>query len=148
MAAVTICSDFGAPQNEVWHCFHCSSIYFPWSDGTRGHDLSFLNCRQFNLPHCRQTLYRLSHQGSLVEYYCSGLVYVIESWEYHGIYSLTYDKGDLDVFWAKLVKCTIILPRETHCLWLCLYGLEKEVICHIKKKHVGKNMEQVFGIPI
>ena len=23
MAAVTICSDFGAQENEVWHCFHC-----------------------------------------------------------------------------------------------------------------------------
>ena len=23
MAAVTICSDFGAPQNKVWYCFHC-----------------------------------------------------------------------------------------------------------------------------
>ena len=43
MAAVTICSDFGAPQNKVWHCFHCFSIYFPWSDGTRCHDLHFLN---------------------------------------------------------------------------------------------------------
>ena len=29
MAAVTICSDFGAPQNEVSHCFHCFPIYFP-----------------------------------------------------------------------------------------------------------------------
>ena len=27
MAAVTICSDFGAPQNKVFHCFHCFSIY-------------------------------------------------------------------------------------------------------------------------
>ena len=27
MAANTICSDFGAPQNEVWHCFHCFPIY-------------------------------------------------------------------------------------------------------------------------
>ena len=35
MAAVTICSDFGAPQNKVWQCFHCFPIYFPWSDGTR-----------------------------------------------------------------------------------------------------------------
>ena len=34
MAAVTICNDFGAPQNKVWHCFHCFPIYFPWSDGT------------------------------------------------------------------------------------------------------------------
>ena len=43
MAAITICSDFGAPQNKVWHCFHCFLIYLPWSDGTRCHDLSFLN---------------------------------------------------------------------------------------------------------
>ena len=27
MAAITICSDFGAPQNKVSHCFHCFSIY-------------------------------------------------------------------------------------------------------------------------
>ena len=31
------------PQNKVWHCFHCFPIYFPWSDGTRCHDLRFLN---------------------------------------------------------------------------------------------------------
>ena len=31
------------PQIKVWHCFHCLPIYFPWSDGTRCHDLSFLN---------------------------------------------------------------------------------------------------------
>ena len=31
------------PQNKVWHCFHCFPIYFPWSDGTRCHDLQFLN---------------------------------------------------------------------------------------------------------
>ena len=27
----------------VWHCFHCFPIYFTWSDGTRCHDLRFLN---------------------------------------------------------------------------------------------------------
>ena len=26
------------PQNKVWYCFHCSPIYFLWSDGTRCHD--------------------------------------------------------------------------------------------------------------
>ena len=31
------------PPKIVWHCFHCLPIYFPWSDGTRCHDLSFLN---------------------------------------------------------------------------------------------------------
>ena len=27
MAAVTICSDFGAQENKVCHCFHCFPIY-------------------------------------------------------------------------------------------------------------------------
>ena len=29
MAALTICSDFGAPKNKVSHCFHGFSIYLP-----------------------------------------------------------------------------------------------------------------------
>ena len=33
------------PQNKVCHYFHCFSIYLPWSDGTRCHDLSFLNVK-------------------------------------------------------------------------------------------------------
>ena len=49
MAAFTICSDFGAPKNKVWHCFHCFSIYFPWSDGTRCHDLRFLNVERHTI---------------------------------------------------------------------------------------------------
>ena len=40
MAAVTIHSDFGAQESNVPHCL---PIYLPWSDGTRYHDLSFLN---------------------------------------------------------------------------------------------------------
>ena len=31
------------PQNKVCHCFHCFPIYLPWSDGSRCHDLTFLN---------------------------------------------------------------------------------------------------------
>ena len=34
---------FWSPKNKVWYCFYCFPIYFPWSDGTRCHDLSFLN---------------------------------------------------------------------------------------------------------
>ena len=30
-------------HKKVCHCFHCLPIYLPWSDGTRYHDLSFLN---------------------------------------------------------------------------------------------------------
>ena len=48
MAAITICSDFGAPKNKVWQSFHCFPIYLPWSDGTRCHDLSFLNVELFH----------------------------------------------------------------------------------------------------
>ena len=40
ITAVTICSDFGALENKVCHCFHCFPINFPWSDGTGCHDLS------------------------------------------------------------------------------------------------------------
>ena len=29
MAAITICNDFGAPQNKASHCFHCFPIYLP-----------------------------------------------------------------------------------------------------------------------
>ena len=43
MATVTILSDFGAQENKVCHCFHCFSIYLPWSDGTGSHDVCFLN---------------------------------------------------------------------------------------------------------
>ena len=34
---------FGAQKNKVWYCFPCFPIYFPWSDGTRWHDLRLLN---------------------------------------------------------------------------------------------------------
>ena len=42
MAAVTICSDFGAQKNSL-SLFPLFPIYLPWSDGTGCHDLSFLN---------------------------------------------------------------------------------------------------------
>ena len=42
MAAVTICSDLGTQKYKVCYCFHCFPICLPWSDGTRGHDLSLV----------------------------------------------------------------------------------------------------------
>ena len=35
--------DFWAQENKICDCFHFSPFYLPWSDGTRCHDLSFLN---------------------------------------------------------------------------------------------------------
>ena len=43
MTEVTICSDFGAQENKVCHCSHSFPIYLSRSDGSRCHDLSFLN---------------------------------------------------------------------------------------------------------
>ena len=36
-------SEILEPRKIVCHCFHCFPIYLPWSDGTRCHDLNFLN---------------------------------------------------------------------------------------------------------
>ena len=32
-----------SPRKKVYNCFHFLSIYLPWSNGTRCHDLCFLN---------------------------------------------------------------------------------------------------------
>ena len=40
---VTICNDFGVQESKVCHCFHCFPMYFPWSDGPRCPNLSFLD---------------------------------------------------------------------------------------------------------
>ena len=63
MAAVTICSDFGPQENEVCHCVHYFPICLPWNDGTRCHDLCFLNA-DFK-PNFHSTL-SLSSRGSSV----------------------------------------------------------------------------------
>ena len=36
-------SDFGAQENKILHCFYFFPFYLLQSDGTRCHDLSFLN---------------------------------------------------------------------------------------------------------
>ena len=61
MAAIAICSDFGAPNNKVCHCFHCFPIYLPWSDGARCHDLSFLNVERWTIKkaECRTDAFEL-----------------------------------------------------------------------------------------
>ena len=42
-AVVHVCSHFWAQEKKVCQCFHCFPIYLPWSDGSRCHDLHFLN---------------------------------------------------------------------------------------------------------
>ena len=42
MAAVTICNDFRAQEEEICHFFHLFPFYLPWNNGAGCHDLSFL----------------------------------------------------------------------------------------------------------
>ena len=57
------------PKKIVWHCFHCFSIYFPWSDGTRCHDLRkmlLMNLFAGQQQRCRlrdQTLHSRRRRG-------------------------------------------------------------------------------------
>ena len=62
MAAVTICSDFGAQENKVWHCF---PNYLPWSDAPKQMPWSlFFECRV--LSQSFHSPLSLSSRGSLV----------------------------------------------------------------------------------
>ena len=55
MAAITICSDFGAQKNKVWHCFHISPSI---SHEVMGPDFMilvfwmFCTCRQHIIGSC------------------------------------------------------------------------------------------------
>ena len=42
-STVLVCSDFGAQENKICHCFYFFPLYLAWSDGTGCHDLSLWN---------------------------------------------------------------------------------------------------------
>ena len=81
MAAVTICSDFGAQENKVCHCFHCFPIYLPWSYRTGCPDVSFLNV-EFYVSFFHLSL---SSRGSLVP-----LHFLPEGWCHLHIWGFWY----------------------------------------------------------
>ena len=97
MAAVTICSDFGAPKNKVWHCFHRFPIYFPWSDGL---PLSLGDCEQLLLWTwvCRCLWGHVSHPFGYIPR--CGIAPFFEEpsdcfpqWSHHFTFPLTVRKG-------------------------------------------------------
>ena len=54
-AAVAVCSDFGAQENKICHCFHFFPFNLPWSNGTGCHRLvlfflSWISSQFFTLP--------------------------------------------------------------------------------------------------
>ena len=64
MASVSICSDFGAQESKVCHCYHCLPIYLPWSDRTRCHNLRFFEC--WVLSQLFHSIFSPSSRGSSV----------------------------------------------------------------------------------
>ena len=67
------------PPFKVSHCFHCFPIYWPWSDGTGCHDLSFLNVDLSQLFHSSLLL---SSGDSLVLYFLPKGWYHLHIWGY------------------------------------------------------------------
>ena len=85
MAAATICSGFGDPQNKVCHCFHCFPVYRPWSDGTECYDLCFFNVEFqasfFTLFHLHQGAlqfrFAFCHEGGVSSAYLRLLIFLL-----------------------------------------------------------------------
>ena len=61
------------PRKIVCHCFHCFPSYLQWSDGTRRHDVSFLNV---------EFLFACLFVCLFV-FYCSGFCHTLK-WIIHG----------------------------------------------------------------
>ena len=93
LTAVTICSDFGAPQNKVSHWFSCFPIYFPWSAGTRCHDLLFLD----------------------VEFQASSFTLLFHFQEALQFFAFCYKGGVICVIWRFLLFLpAILIPAVLH----------------------------------
>ena len=73
MAAVTICSDFGALKDKLCHCFHCFPIYLWWSSGTRCHDHLLFECWVLNV----KSAFSLSSFTFIKRLFCSFLLFAI-----------------------------------------------------------------------
>ena len=83
MAAVTICSDFEAPQKKVSYCFHCFPLCLPWSDGTGCHPVVIYGCESWTIKKSeRQKIDASIHQCTVLVFFF--LAYFRESgkiWE-------------------------------------------------------------------
>ena len=77
MAAVTICSEFGAQKNKVWHCFHYKFIVFSKTNWALKSIFSVISLtsqylqHRIKFPHLAQVFHNLSPclPVSLLSYY-------------------------------------------------------------------------------
>ena len=108
----------------VWHCSHCFSIYFPWSDGTRCHDLSFLNAERLGFNSwVRKIGWRRDRLPTPV--FWPG--------EFHGLYSL-WGRKELDTTeWLSLSLSPKTIPLisslvECNFSWQAFWRKAEEIL--------------------
>ena len=109
MDAVTIWSDFGAQENTVSHCFHCFPIYLPWSDGTRCHDLSFLNVVFSQIFHSPLLP---SSRSSLVP-----LLFLPLEWYHLHIWGVDISLSNLDSSFSIVSEAEVVVFLKFSCFF-------------------------------
>ena len=129
MAAVTICSDFGAPQNKVSHCFHCSHLFavkwwdqMPWS--------SFSAIRVVSSVHLRVLVFLLA---ILIPVYASSS---LASLMMYSAYKLNKQDDSIQPW------CTPFLiwnQSGSNCCFLTCIQISQEAVKVVWYSHVFKN---------
>ena len=111
MATVTVCSDFGAQENKIHHCFHFFPSYLPLSDGT---DLSVLNVEV--LSQLFHSHFSPSRRGPLVPLHFLPLErYYLHVWGcwyfFHSLESSQVSVspfGEMSVFFVHFLICLLL----------------------------------------
>ena len=143
MSAVTICSDFGAQKNKVSHCFPCFPIYLPWRDGTRCHDLCFLNVTNLdNILKSRDiTLLTKVHLVKAMAFLV--VMYGCESWTLKKI-----ERWRIDVYklwcWRRLLRIPWTTKRSNQSVLKEInpeYSLEG-LMLKLKLQYFGHLMQR------
>ena len=156
MAAVTICSDFGAQENKVSHCFHCFLIYLPWSDGTRcwilewvpTHSLQGIFLTQgLNLGPllCRQIVYLKVHIVKAVIF--PVVMYGCESWTIKKVECWRIDAFQL-WYWRRLFRVSRTARRYNQSILKEInpeYSLERLTL-KLKLQYFGHPMQRTDSL--
>ena len=126
MAAVTICSDFGAQENKVSHCFHCFPTYLQWSDGSDAMILVFwmLSSKPtFSLSSFTfiKRLFSSSSLSAITVVSSTYLSYWYFSWQswfqlvLHPAFLMMYSTYKLNKQGDNIQPCCTPFPREAPC---------------------------------
>ena len=108
-AAVTICSNFGARENKICHCFHFFPIYLPWSDAMKGADAMILVFWILSLSKLFHSPLSPSSRGSLVP-----LLFLPLEWYHLHIWGCWY--------FSLKSQVQLLIHSAWHFAWRTLHG--------------------------